>query len=104
MGTLRLTNAQWTTIQGLANRPVVDRVFARVGLGIPAPFTAAGLPAGEGDTIAHWVFDDGRLPGHWRVRIGAGPTLFFQQWDELFGGAQEREISFSALQAEQGTS
>lgn len=101
MGTLHLTNAQYTVYQNLVNRPVIARIFARVGLGQPAGFDNLGNPS---DTPTDWLFDDPRLPGHWRIRVAAGPTIFFQEWDAPFGGSQLREVSLAALQGEQGTS
>lgn len=91
MGTLRLTNVQWTVVQAYAERPRVNRIFQRVNLGEPAPADANGLPS---DTPTHWVFDDPRLPGDWRVRVAAGPTVFFQEWAE---GVQQRELSLAQM-------
>ena len=87
MGTLRLTNAQWTAVQQYADRPKVTRVFRKVNLGEPAGVDANGLPT---DTPTHWLFDDPRIGGDWRVRVSAGPTVHFQEWAD---GQQVRELT-----------
>lgn len=56
--------------------------FRRVGLGIPAPFTAAQEPAGEGDTVAWWVWDDQRIPLDVRLVIKSG-TAGLPWYDRL---------------------
>lgn len=100
MGTLRLTPAQWTTLQAFAERPAVERIYRRVNLGVPAGVDATG--AGS-DTPAFYLFDDPRLGGNWRVRVAAGPTLFFQEWDQPFGGSQVRELTLAQMQQEFGS-
>ena len=96
MGTLRLTAAQWTAVQGLSNFATVKRVYNRVGLGQPAGIDASGNPS---ETPTFYVFDDHRIGSNWRVRIAAGPTLFFQEWDSLIGGTQLQELTFAQIQA-----
>ena len=96
MGTLRLTPAQWTAIEALANVAAVKRVYNRVGLGVPAGIDDAGNPS---ETPAFYVFDDHRIGSNWRVRVAAGPTLFFQEWDSLVGGTQLQELTFAQIQA-----
>jgi hypothetical protein len=80
----------------LANVATVKRVYNRVGLGMPAGIDAAGNPS---DTPAFYVFDDHRIGSNWRVRVAAGPTLFFQEWDSLIGGTQLQELTFAQIQA-----
>ena len=92
MGMLRLTNAQWNAVQSFTDRPRVTRVFNRVNLGDPAPFDASGNPTDPASAAA-WVFDDHRLPGYWRVRVAAGPSVFLQEWDAPLGGTMVRELT-----------
>jgi hypothetical protein len=99
MGALRLTAAQWAALDALADAPRVRRVFRRVDLGEPAGIDAAGNP---GSTF--YVFDDDRFSGYWRIRIGAGPTVFFQEWDALVNGTQLRELTLAETQAVFGSS
>lgn len=98
MGTLRLTDNQWTVLQANAERPRVQRIYQRVNLGVPAPVDANGLPS---DTPTHWLFDDPRLPGDWRVRVAAGPTILFQEWAE---GAMQRELTLAQMNTLFGSS
>ena len=99
MGTLRITNAQWTTVRNHAENPRIKRIFNRVNLGEPA-----GLDAnGPSDTPTHWVFDDPRLGGMWRVRVAAGPTIIFQEWDAMIGGTMIRELSLAEMNQEFGS-
>lgn len=93
MGTLRLTDNQWTAVQANAERPRVQRIFQRVNLGIPAPVDVNGT-AVDVAVATHWLFDDPRLPGDWRVRVAAGPTIFFQEWAE---GVQQRELTLAQM-------
>jgi len=101
MGTLRLTPAQWTGLQALVDdMPKVRRIYQRVNLGVPAGIDAAGQPS---DTTAFYIFDDPRFGSNWRVRVGAGNSIFFQEWDALVGGTQQRELSLAQMQAEWGS-
>lgn len=101
MGTLRLTPAQWTGLQALVDDiPKVRRIYRRVNLGEPAGIDATGAPS---DTPAFWIFDDPRLGGLWRVRIGAGNSIHFQEWDALVGGTMQRELTLAEMQAELGS-
>lgn len=96
MGMLRLTPAQWTAAQAAADAPKVRRIFARVNLGDPAGIDANGDPS---PSPTYYVFDDDRFSGYWRIRIAAGPTIFFQEWDALVGGSQVRELTLAQTQA-----
>lgn len=96
MGALRLTNTQWTAVQALAERPRINRVFSRVNLGEPAPYDAAGNPTTPA-LAAAWVFDDPRVTGYWRIRVGAGPSVFFQEWDAPIGGTMLREVTLQEV-------
>lgn len=96
MGILRLTPAQWAVAQAAADAPKVRRIFRRVNLGDPASIDANGDPS---PVAAFYVFDDDRFSGYWRIRIAAGPTIFFQEWDALVGGNQIRELSLAQTQA-----
>lgn len=58
---------------------------------------------GPSDTPTHWVFDDHRLGGFWRVRVAAGPTIVFQEWDAMIGGTQIRELTLAEMNAEFGS-
>jgi hypothetical protein len=99
MGTLRITDAQWTAVQAHAENPRIKRMFKRVDLGDPAGYDANG----PSDTPTHWLFDDGRLPGFWRVRVAAGPTIFFQEWDALIGGTMIRELTLAEMNTKFGS-
>jgi hypothetical protein len=93
---LRLTPAQWSAVDALADAPKVRRIFKRVNLGEPAGIDAAGNPS---PSPAFYVFDDDRFGGFWRIRVGAGPTVFFQEWDALVNGNQLRELTLAETQA-----
>jgi len=101
MGMLRLTPAQWSAVDALADSPKVRRIFRRVHLGEPAGIDASGNPSAS---PAFYVFDDDRFGGYWRIRIGAGPTVFFQEWDALVNGTQLRELTLAETQAVFGSS
>lgn len=90
MGTMRLTPAQWTAVQALANFEQVRTVFQRVGLGEPAGIDASGNPS---SSPAFWIFDDPRIGSNWRIRISGG--VFLQEWDAIVGGSQVRELSLA---------
>ena len=97
MGTLAITDNQWTTVQAHPNLPAIRRIFNRVNLGEPAPADNLGQPTATLPP-ALWLFDDHRLPGIWRVRVTAGPTILFQQWDQL-GGTMLQELTIPQMQA-----
>ena len=94
MGTLRLTNTQWSTVQAHAERPRITRIFNRLSLGQPAPYNAQG-PC-DPTVATHWLFDDHRFGGFWRVRVVAGEVKF-QEWDELVGGVKRSELSLAEM-------
>lgn len=101
MGTLMITDAQWTAVQNHAESPRIRRIFARANLGIPAGVDSTGLPSA---TPTHWIFDDNRFGGYWRVRVAAGPTILFQQWDALTGGTLVQELTLAEMNALWGSS
>jgi hypothetical protein len=72
--------------------PAVDQRGAGLNLGDPAPYDNTGIPT-DPATAAAWVFDDPRIPGYWRIRVAAGPTVFLQEWDAPIGGTMLREVT-----------
>jgi len=102
MGTLALTDAQWTAVQAHIDLPKVRRIFLRANLGVPAPADATGAPTATLPP-ALWLFDDNRFGGIWKLRVAAGPTILFQQWDTL-GGTMLQELTIPQTQAIFGSS
>ena len=101
MGALRITSAQWAAMQANIERPRITRIFQQFALGQPAPYNASG--PSDPASATHWVFDDHRLSGYWRVRVIAGPSVAFQEWDALVGGSMIREVSLAQMNVEFGS-